>query len=196
MFLEPICFFQSQLWDDFIICFNPIFLGSRDIHELATELFTFSFRWGKMPPLALLNVPSFVHAERMRHSSSQQFQGPPLEPSCPQFTWIQSTLKTSHQDRQRVRKREWGCGSDLASRKDRKLVCPAQAWCTHYPQLIDFLQLGKSTFPCYSQECWQYLKMGQPNFNSQLSMRRSVLGDRDPRAGEERLQLAGVQSEE
>lgn len=56
--------FQPQLWDDFIVCFSPISLGSRNMHGGPKGSFAFSFRWWKRPPLALLKIPSFVHAER------------------------------------------------------------------------------------------------------------------------------------
>lgn len=56
--------FQPQLWDDFIVCFSPFSLDSRNIHGGPKGTFTFSFRWWERPPLALLKIPSFVPAER------------------------------------------------------------------------------------------------------------------------------------
>lgn len=103
-------YFQPQLWGDFIVCFSPIFLGSRNIHGGPKWLCTFPFRWWKMPPLALLKIPSFVHAERDIAAPSN-FRGTIWSHRGRQSMWVQPALQTSSKDWQRMRRWEWGCTS-------------------------------------------------------------------------------------
>lgn len=110
--------------------------------------------------------------------------------------WVQPALKTSSKDWQRVRRWERGHSSALLPGKVGNPRVQHSLACTCWLQSIGSPWLSKSCFPCYSAECWGYLKMGQPNFNFQLSMSRSVLEDGAPRAGEEKLQSVRVPSEE
>lgn len=97
--------------------------------------------------------------------------------------WVQPAPKTSSKDWQRVRRWERGHSSALLPGKVGNPRVQHSLACTRWLQSIGSLRLSKSCFPCYSAECWGYLKMGQPNFNFQLSMSRSVLEDGAPRAG-------------